>query len=67
MHKLLLPMIGILAMASVSGCNDAKSGAAVANDVANAQQQASTEVAAARQDAAKEVDSVAASAGKSGR
>jgi hypothetical protein len=63
MHRLLLPTIGMLAIALASGCDNAKSRAAVASDVANAQQQASTEVAAAREDAAKTVDSVAASTG----
>jgi hypothetical protein len=61
-QKLLLPMIGILTTALVSGCNSAKSPAAVATDVAAARQQASTEVMDARKDAAKNVDSAAANA-----
>ena len=62
MHKLILPMIGILATALACGCNSAKSPAAVATDVAAARQQASTEVTEARKDAAKDVDSAAANA-----
>lgn len=60
MQKLLLPMIGILAMALVCGCNGAKSSAAVATDVAAARQQAATEVTDARKDAAKTLDSAEA-------
>jgi hypothetical protein len=59
-QKLLLPMIGILTAVLASGCNSAKSPAAVATDVAAARQQASTEVADSRKDAAKNVDSAAA-------
>ena len=61
-QKLLLPMIGILTAALACGCNSAKSPAAVAIDVAAAQQQASIEVTDARKDAAKNVDSAAANA-----
>jgi nickel-dependent lactate racemase len=61
-HKLLLPMIGILTTVLACGCNSAKSPAAVATDVAAARQQASTEVTDARKDAAKNVDSAAANA-----
>jgi hypothetical protein len=61
-HKLLLPMIGILAAAMACGCNGAKSPAAVATDVAAARQQASTEVTEARRDAAKNVDSAGSNA-----
>jgi uncharacterized cupredoxin-like copper-binding protein len=57
MQKLLLPMIGILTMALANGCDSVKSPAAVASDVANARQQASTEVTDAKKGAAKEVDS----------
>ena len=60
MQKILLPMIGILAMVLACGCNSAKSPAAVATDVAAARQQASTEVTDAQKDAAKNVDSAAA-------
>jgi hypothetical protein len=66
-QKLLLPMIGILATALACGCNGAKSPAAVATDVAAAQQQASTEVADARKDAAKNVDNAVANAGRSSK
>ena len=59
-QKFLLPMIGILTTALACGCNSAKSPAAVATDVAAAQQQASIEVADARKDAAKNVDRAAA-------
>jgi hypothetical protein len=59
-QKLLLPMIGILTAALTCGCNSAKSPAAVAADVAEARQQASTEVTDTRKDVAKNVDSVAA-------
>jgi hypothetical protein len=59
-HKLLLPMIGILATVLACGCNSAKSPAAVATDVAAARQQASTEVTDTRKDAAKNVESAAA-------
>ena len=60
MQKLLLPMIGILTAALASGCNSAKSPAAVATDVAAARQQASAEVTDARKDAANNVDNAAA-------
>jgi hypothetical protein len=66
-QKLLLPMIGILTAALACGCNSAKSPAAVAADVATAQQQASTEVTDARKDAAKNVDSAAANANGSSK
>ena len=63
MQRLLLPTIGILAMTLASGCNRAKSPAAVASDVANAQQNASTEVTDVRTNAAQDVASVAQEAG----
>ncbi len=59
MQKLLLPMIGLLSAVLASGCNNAKSSAAVAKDVAIAQQQASSEIMDAKKDAAKEVDGAA--------
>ena len=62
MQKLLLPIIGILTTALACGCNNAKSPAAVAADVAVARQQASIEVTATQKDAAKNVDSAAANA-----
>jgi hypothetical protein len=61
-QKLLLPIIAMLATALASGCNGAKSPAAVATDVAAARQQASIEVKDARKDAARTVDGVAANA-----
>ena len=66
-QKLILPMIGLLTTALMCGCNNAKSPAAVATDVAAARQQASTEVTDARQDAARSVDSAAANAGGSSK
>lgn len=62
MQKLLFPMIAILTAVLAGGCNNAKSPAAVATDVAAARQQASAEVTDARKDAAKNVGDVAASA-----
>jgi Tfp pilus assembly major pilin PilA len=56
MHKLTLSMIALLAMAAASGCNNAKSPDAVANDVASAQAKRAAEVADAKQDAAKDVN-----------
>jgi hypothetical protein len=64
-QKLLWPMIGILTAALVCGCNSAKSPAAVATDVAEARQQASTELTDARKDAAKNVDGSANADGSS--
>jgi membrane-bound lytic murein transglycosylase B len=60
MQERLLPMLGILTVVLACGCTNTKSPVAVANDVALAQQQATTEVTDARKDAAKEVDSAAA-------
>jgi membrane-bound lytic murein transglycosylase B len=62
MRKFLLPIVGILAAALTCGCNNAKSPAAVATDVAAARQQASTEVTEARAEAAKNIDSAATKA-----
>lgn len=67
MQKLLLPMIGILATALACGCNNAKSPAAVATDVAAARQQANTEMTDTQRDAAKNVDSVAANVDSSSK
>ena len=67
MQKILLPMIGILAMVLACGCNSAKSPAAVATDVAAARQQASTEVTDARKDAAKTIGSATANADSSSK
>jgi hypothetical protein len=60
LQKLLFPMIALLTTALACGCNNAKSPAAVATDVAAARQQASTEVTDARKDAAKKVDDAGA-------
>ena len=54
MHKLTLVMVAVLAGASLSGCNNAKSPDTVAKDVADAQAKRASEVANARQDAAKD-------------
>lgn len=54
MHKLLISAVAVLAVAAVSGCNNAKSPDAVANDVAAAQAKRASKVADAKQDAAKE-------------
>jgi hypothetical protein len=53
-QKLLVSMAALFAVAMVSGCNNAKSPDAVANDVAAAQAKRASEVADAKQDAAKE-------------
>ena len=65
MQKLLLPMIGMLTTVLACGCNSAKSPAAVATDVAAAQQQASAAVTDARKEAAKTLDSAANARGSS--
>lgn len=67
MQKLIFPMIAMLTAALAGGCNNAKSPAAVATDVAVAKQQASTEVTDARKDAARSVSDVAASANGSSK
>jgi hypothetical protein len=56
MQKLTLSLIALLAVAATSGCNNAKSPDAVANDVASAQAKRASEVADAKQDAAKDVN-----------
>jgi hypothetical protein len=56
MQKLVLSLVALLALGAASGCNNAKSPDAVANDVANAQAKRASEVADARQDAAKDSD-----------
>lgn len=56
MQKLVISMVALCAVAMVSGCNDAKSPDAVANDVAAAQAKRASEVADAKQDAAKETN-----------
>jgi hypothetical protein len=54
MQKLFVSMVALFAVAMVSGCNNAKSPDAVANDVAAAQAKRATDVADAKQDAAKD-------------
>jgi hypothetical protein len=56
MQKLFVSMVALFAVAMVSGCNNAKSPDAVANDVAAAQAKRATDVADAKQDAAKDTD-----------
>jgi len=56
MQKLLVLMVALSAVAVVSGCNNAKSPDAVANDVASAQQKRASEVADARKDASKDAN-----------
>jgi hypothetical protein len=54
MQKLLISALAVLAVAAASGCNQAKSPDAVANDVAAAQAKRATQVADAKQEAAKD-------------
>jgi hypothetical protein len=54
MHKLVISTAAVLAIAALSGCNNAKSPDAVANDVAAAQAKRASQVANAKQDAAKD-------------
>jgi hypothetical protein len=54
MQKVFVSMVALCAVALASGCNNAKSPDAVANDVAAAQAKRTSEVADARQDAAKD-------------
>jgi hypothetical protein len=54
MQKVFVSMVALCAVALASGCNNAKSPDAVANDVAAAQAKRAAEVADARQDAAKD-------------
>jgi hypothetical protein len=56
MQKLMMPVIAMLALASLSACNNAKSPDAVGNDVAAAQAKRAKEVADAKQDAAKDAN-----------
>ncbi|MDP9008076.1 MAG: hypothetical protein M3N91_05105 [Pseudomonadota bacterium] len=56
MQKLLVSMVALVAVATASGCNNAKSPDAVANDVAAAQAKRASEVADAKQDAAKDAN-----------
>jgi hypothetical protein len=56
MQKPLILMVALSAVAAFSGCNNAKSPDAVANDVSAAQQKRASEVADARKDAAKDTN-----------
>ncbi len=56
MHRLLISAVAVLAVVAVSGCNNAKSPDAVANDVAAAQAKRASQVADAKQDAAKDAN-----------
>ena len=56
MQKLLVSVVALLAVATASGCNNAKSPDSVANDVASAQAKRASEVADAKQDAAKDAN-----------
>ncbi|MDP9091070.1 MAG: hypothetical protein M3O26_20335 [Pseudomonadota bacterium] len=56
MQKQIVLMVALFGVAVVSGCNNAKSPDAVANDVASAQQKKASEVADAKKDAAKEMN-----------
>jgi hypothetical protein len=58
MRNVLIPMIA-LTIAFAAGCNNAKSPDAVANDVARAEQKASTEVANSENSAAKDMGKAA--------
>jgi hypothetical protein len=58
MRNVLLPAIA-LALAFTAGCNNSKSPDAVANDVARAEQKASTELANSENSAAKDVGKAA--------
>jgi hypothetical protein len=59
-HQALILVLWLSPRQSRTGCNSAKSPAAVATDVAAARQQASAEVTDARKDAANNVDNAAA-------
>jgi hypothetical protein len=54
MQKVFVSIVALFAVALVSGCDNAKSPDAVANDVAAAQAKRAAEVADAKQDAAKD-------------
>ena len=56
MQKIMLSFVALLAVAAASGCNNAKSPDAVANDVSAAQAKRASEVANAKQDAAKDAN-----------
>jgi hypothetical protein len=57
--RTLLPSAIAVAILMITGCNNAKSPDAVAKDVANAEQKASTEVANSEKDASKDLGKAA--------
>ena len=59
MHKKIIVIAGIFALAMLGGCNKAKSPETVATNVANAEQKAATNVADAEKDASKDVANAA--------
>jgi hypothetical protein len=61
MQKSLPVLAGVLAIALLAGCNNARSPDAVANDVAAAEKKSATDVAAAEKEASQ--DAAKASAG----
>src|SRR5580692_11766426 len=56
MQKSLIAALAVLALAAASGCNQAKSPDAVANDVAAAQAKRAAQVADAKRDAEKDAN-----------
>ncbi|MDQ2949341.1 MAG: hypothetical protein M3Y27_25940 [Acidobacteriota bacterium] len=54
MQKLTLTLVALLTVATLCGCNNAKSPDSVAKDVSEAQAKRASDVANARQDAAKD-------------
>jgi hypothetical protein len=60
MHKRMIVIAGMFALAMLGGCQKAKTPDAVANNVANAEQKAANNMADAQKDATKDVDNAAA-------
>lgn len=60
MQKQIVLMVALFGVGVLSGCNNAKSPDAVANDVASAQHKRASEVADAKKDAEKDANKVAA-------
>jgi hypothetical protein len=56
MNKLVFSCVALLVVATISGCNEAKSPDKVANDASAAQAKRAAEVADAKQDAAKDAN-----------
>lgn len=59
MQKKIISIVGMLALAMLGGCNQAKSPETVANNVTNAEQKAANNVADAQKDATKDVANAA--------